>query len=251
LATRRPDAVFANADVTIKEMLVLSPHPSVPLETCGCVASFDKVKGELTLYGTFQAPHVIRTVVSLILRPSRAQDPCHRARYRRRLRQQGRRLSRLCLLGRRLHRSGRSGQMGRGPDGKPLHYAFARDYHMTTELAATKDGKITGMRVHVLADHGAFDACADPSKWPAGFMNICTGSYDIPTAHLAVDGVYTNKARVGSPIAARSASPKRCLRSNGCRTPRRQAWHGRGRAAHQELHQARAVPLQVGARLGV
>jgi carbon-monoxide dehydrogenase large subunit len=53
------------------------------------------------------------------------------------------------------------------------------------------------MRVHVLADHGAFDACADPSKWPAGFMNICTGSYDIPTAHLAVDGVYTNKASGG------------------------------------------------------
>jgi carbon-monoxide dehydrogenase large subunit len=75
--------------------------------------------------------------------------------------------------------------------------SFARDYHMTTELAATKDGKIQAMRVHVLADHGAFDACADPSKWPAGFMNICTGSYDIPTAHLAVDGVYTNKASGG------------------------------------------------------
>ena len=28
-------------------------------------------------------------------------------------------------------------------------------------------------------------------------MNICTGSYDIPTAYLAVDGVYTNKAPGG------------------------------------------------------
>jgi carbon-monoxide dehydrogenase large subunit len=52
--------------VTIKEMLVdHRTHPS-PLETCQSVASFDKVKGELTLWGTFQAPHVIRTVVSLI-----------------------------------------------------------------------------------------------------------------------------------------------------------------------------------------
>jgi len=42
--------------------------------------------------------------------------------------------------------------------------SFARDYHMTTELAATKDGKILAMRIHVLADHGAFDACADPSR---------------------------------------------------------------------------------------
>jgi carbon-monoxide dehydrogenase large subunit len=60
------DAVFANADVTIKEMMVdHRTHPS-PLETCQSVASFDKVKGELTLWGTFQAPHVIRTVASLI-----------------------------------------------------------------------------------------------------------------------------------------------------------------------------------------
>src|SRR6202035_5423810 len=73
--------------------------------------------------------------------------------------------------------------------------SFARDYHMTTEIAATREGKVTGLRVHVLADHGAFDACADPSKWPAGFFNIVTGSYDFPTAHLAVDGIYTNEAR--------------------------------------------------------
>ena len=64
---------------------------------------------------------------------------------------------------------------------------------MTAEIAARRDGKVTGLRVHVLADHGAFDACADPSKWPAGFFNIVTGSYDFPVAHCEVDGVYTNK----------------------------------------------------------
>jgi carbon-monoxide dehydrogenase large subunit len=74
---------------------------------------------------------------------------------------------------------------------------FARDYHSTTELAATKDGKITGLRVKTLADHGAFNAQASPSKWPAGLFNICTGSYDIPNAHVEVDAVYTNKAPGG------------------------------------------------------
>jgi carbon-monoxide dehydrogenase large subunit len=68
---------------------------------------------------------------------------------------------------------------------------------MTAELAATKEGKILGLRAHVIADHGAFDSCADPTKFPAGFFHICTGSYDIPTAHVAVDGVYTNKAPGG------------------------------------------------------
>jgi carbon-monoxide dehydrogenase large subunit len=75
--------------------------------------------------------------------------------------------------------------------------AFARDYHMTGRIAARADGTITGLWCHVLADHGAFDACADPTKFPAGFFNICTGSYDIPTAYVAVDGVYTNKAPGG------------------------------------------------------
>jgi carbon-monoxide dehydrogenase large subunit len=40
-------------------------HPC-PLETCQCVVSFNKITGDLTIYGTFQAPHVIRTVVALI-----------------------------------------------------------------------------------------------------------------------------------------------------------------------------------------
>jgi carbon-monoxide dehydrogenase large subunit len=31
----------------------------------------------------------------------------------------------------------------------------------------------------------------------AGFFSICTGSYDIPVAHVTVDGVYTNKAPGG------------------------------------------------------
>lgn len=191
------DAAFEKADVTIKEMLSYHrTHPS-PLETCQCVASMDKIRGELTLWGTFQAPHVIRTVASML-----AGIPEHKVH----------------VIAPDIG-GGFGNKVGAYPGyicavvasivlGVPVKWvedrmenlsatSFARDYHMTTELAATKDGTITAMRVHVLADHGAFDACADPSKWPAGFMNICTGSYDIPVAHLAVDGVYTNKAPGG------------------------------------------------------
>ena len=191
------NAAFETADVTIKEMLYYHrTHPS-PLETCQCVASMDKIRGELTLWGTFQAPHVIRTVASML-----AGIPEHKVH----------------VIAPDIG-GGFGNKVGAYPGyicsvvasivlGVPVKWvedrmenlsatSFARDYHMTTELAATKDGTITAMRVHVLADHGAFDACADPSKWPAGFMNICTGSYDIPVAHLAVDGVYTNKAPGG------------------------------------------------------
>jgi carbon-monoxide dehydrogenase large subunit len=191
------DAVFAKADVTVKEMISYQRVHPCPLETCAAVASMDKIKGELTLWGTFQAPHVIRTVGSLL-----SGIPEHK----------------IHVIAPDIG-GGFGNKVGAYPGyicsivasivlGVPVKWvedrienlsatAFARDYHMTTELAATKDGKITGMRVHVLADHGAFDACADPTKYPAGFFNIVTGSYDIPVAHLEVDGIYTNKAPGG------------------------------------------------------
>ncbi|MDH5609056.1 MAG: molybdopterin-dependent oxidoreductase, partial [Cyclobacteriaceae bacterium] len=71
--------------------------------------------------------------------------------------------------------------------------SFARDYHMDCELAATKEGKIQGFRVKVLADHGYTDASANPSKFPTGMFSICTGSYDYQHAFAELDAVYTNK----------------------------------------------------------
>jgi carbon-monoxide dehydrogenase large subunit len=75
--------------------------------------------------------------------------------------------------------------------------SFARDYHMHGEIAARSDGTILALRVKVLADHGAFNNTAQPTKFPAGFFHIFTGSYDLRAAHCEVTGVYTNKAPGG------------------------------------------------------
>src|SRR6201999_3311568 len=74
---------------------------------------------------------------------------------------------------------------------------FARDYHMKAEVASTKDGKIQAVRVNVIADHGAFNGTAQPTKFPAGFFHVFSGSYDLIAAHCDVKGVYTNKAPGG------------------------------------------------------
>jgi len=191
------DRVFDEAEVTVREE-ILNPrvHPS-PLETCGCVASFDKVKGDLTVYITSQAPHVVRTVVTLL---------------------SGIPESKVRVISPDIG-GGFGNKVGIYPGyvvsivasivlGRPVKWiesrtdnlsttAFARDYHGTGELAADKDGRIKALRFHALADHGAFNAHAQPTKWPAGLFSICTGSYDIPTAYARVDGVYTNKAPGG------------------------------------------------------
>src|ERR1700749_4598613 len=60
-----------------------------------------------------------------------------------------------------------------------------------------KDGKITGVPVHVIAHHGAFDSPAQPTNSPPAFCHICCGSYDREAAHVKVKAVYTNKAPGG------------------------------------------------------
>ena len=49
----------------------------------------------------------------------------------------------------------------------------------------------------MIADHGAFDSTAQPSKFPAGFFHVFAGSYDLEAAHCSVKAVYTNKAPGG------------------------------------------------------
>jgi aerobic carbon-monoxide dehydrogenase large subunit len=68
---------------------------------------------------------------------------------------------------------------------------------MKGELALTKDGRITAMRASILSDQGAFFADAQPTKFRAGLFHICTGSYDIPAAHVTAKGAFTNKAPGG------------------------------------------------------
>ncbi len=191
------EAVLDEADVVAEETVYYHRTHPCPLEPCGSVASMDKVNGKLTLYGTFQAPHVVRTVASLLSgieeHNIRVVSPDIGGGFGNKV---GVYPGYVCSI------------VASIVTGVPVKWvedrmenlmstAFARDYHMHGKISATKEGKITGLWCHTTADHGAFDACADPTKYPAGFMSICTGSYDIPVAYLGVDGVYTNKAPGG------------------------------------------------------
>lgn len=191
------DAIFERSPVVVKEdMYYPRVHPS-PLETCGSVASYDPIKESLTLYVTSQAPHIVRTIVSSL---------------------SGIPESKVRVISPDIG-GGFGNKVGIYPGyvisivasivlGVPVKFvenrtehlsttAWARDYFMTGEIAADENGKIKALRVNVLGDHGAFNSQAQPTKWPAGFMSICTGSYDIPQAHLNVVGVYTNKSPGG------------------------------------------------------
>src|SRR5207249_2391481 len=193
----KTEAAFEGADVVVKQdMLYPRVHPA-PLETCGSIADMNTVTGKLTIWCTTQAPHAHRTLYAIV-----AGLPEHKIR----------------VISPDIG-GGFGNKVGIYPGyvlsvvgsivtGKPVKWvedraenlmstSFARDYHMHGEIAATKDGKILGLRVDVLADHGAFNGVAQPTKFPAGFFHIFTGSYDYPAAHCNVTAVYTNKAPGG------------------------------------------------------
>ncbi len=191
------DAAFERADVVVaQDMIYPRVHPA-PLETCGIVADMDKVTGKLTVWTTTQAPHAHRTLYALV-----AGLPEHKIR----------------VISPDIG-GGFGNKVGIYPGyvcaivgsiltGAPVKWtedrsenlmttSFARDYHMRGEIAATRDGRILAVRVHTLADHGAFNGTAQPTRYPAGFFHVFTGSYDLEAAHCSVTGVYTNKAPGG------------------------------------------------------
>src|SRR3954452_2256585 len=191
------DAAFARADVVVtQDMVYPRVHPA-PMETCGAVADYDRIDGKLTLWSTTQAPHAHRTLYAIV-----AGLPEHKIRviapdigggfgnkvpiypgY-------------VCAI------------VGSLLTGKPVKWVedrtenlvstgFARDYVMRGEIAATRDGRILAIRTNVLVDHGAFNGTAAPTKYPAGFFGVFTGSYDLEAAYAQMTAVYTNKAPGG------------------------------------------------------
>jgi aerobic carbon-monoxide dehydrogenase large subunit len=189
---------FEEAEVKVRqEMYYPRIHPA-PMETCGAVADYDVSTGEMTIHMTSQAPHAHRTLFAIV-----SGLPEHQIRiispdigggfgnkvpiypgY-------------VCAAVASLV-LGRPVKWMETRSENLMSTSFARDYHMVGELAATSEGKILGARSTILANHGAFDAHAQPGEqYPTGFFPIFTSCYDVPAAYAEATGVYTNRAPGG------------------------------------------------------
>ena len=190
------DRAFRQSEVTVKEEIYIPRIHVSSIETCGCVAQWDPVQEHLTVWMTTQAPHAIRTVLALVAGHLGLAE--HKIRV--------------------ISPDIGGGFGGKVPvypgyvlaiaasflTGHPVKWvedrmenlisdSFARDYHISAEVAARQDGTMEALRIKTVADHGYTDAATQPSKFPAGLFHICTGSYDFNDAFVEVDGVYTNK----------------------------------------------------------
>src|SRR6058998_863017 len=190
------DKAFAEADVVVAQDMYIPRIHVASIETCGCVADFDRVTGKLTVYMTTQAPHAVRTVFALVAGHVGLSE------------------EKIRIVSPDIG-GGFGGKVPVYPGyviavaasvviGKPIKWiedrmenlqadSFARDYHMKVELGAKRDGNMTSLKIKTVADHGYANASANPSKFPAGLFSICTGSYDLKHAFCEVDAAYTHK----------------------------------------------------------
>ncbi|MGH9265552.1 MAG: aerobic carbon-monoxide dehydrogenase large subunit [Acidimicrobiales bacterium] len=191
------EAAFAAADRVVSLSTFYPRSHPAPLECCGCVADVNPASGKATIWMTSQAPHAIRTVFALVagLPEQNIQiiSPDIGGGF-------GNKVpvypgyvvaTAASLL------IGRPVKWIEDRTGNLISTGFARDFHMTGDLALNNEGRMLGLRVKMLSDQGYAYADAQPSKFKAGLFHIVTGSYDIPAAHVVTDGAYTNKAPGG------------------------------------------------------
>ena len=186
------------------------------------------------------------------LQDSRAQDPCDLARHRRRLRQQGRRLSGLYLRDRRLDRHRAAGQMGRGPDRESLldllrprlshddrdRRPARRQGHGPPGARARRPRRVRRLRRSLQMAGGLLQHRHRLVRLPGRPLR--------GRRRLHQQGAGRRRLSLLVP-----GDRSRLLHRAGDGHPRPEARHGPGGTPDEESDPPRAVPLSVGARLGI
>jgi carbon-monoxide dehydrogenase large subunit len=190
------EAAFKSAEVVVKDRILQQRLIPNAMEPRASLAQYLPATGELTLWVTSQAPHIERFLLSLS-----TGIPEHRIRVI-------------------------APEVGGGFGSKVQHYpeesmvVFAsktlgrpvkwtetrsenytstihgRDHVQEAELAAKKDGTITGIRAKVWAGLGAYLSTASTGIPTILHGLMLSGTYKIPNIHEDVFGMFTNTTPV-------------------------------------------------------
>jgi carbon-monoxide dehydrogenase large subunit len=184
------EAALAEADVVVEQRLVNHRTAGAPIETRGILA--DPHGENITLYSATQIPHIARFILSLVTGVAedklRIVAPDVGGGFGAKL-QVYPEEALMVALARRL--------------GKPVKWIETRSENMMTAhqgrdqinyvtLGAKRDGTLTGCKVHVVADLGAYQLLLTPFIPELGFP-VMGGCYKFPAIEATFEGVFTNK----------------------------------------------------------
>ena len=190
------DAAFAAAEVTVSERIVHQRLIPNAMEPRSAVAQWLASMGELTVWSTSQNPHIARFLMSVV-----TEVPEHKIRiiatevgggfgskipfYADEI------IAAFCAM-----QTGRPIKWTATRSEGYLATIHGRDHVQHVEMAATKDGKITGLRAKVYAGMGAYLSTAAPGIPTILHGLMYSGAYDIPNIKGDVYGVFNNAAPV-------------------------------------------------------
>ena len=195
------DAAFTEAEangVVIKERILQQRLIPNAMEPRGAVAQYTQATGELTLWNTTQNPHIVRFLCSVVTGVPedklRVIAPEVGGGF-------GSKIAAYPADFITVFCSKTLGRPVKWVETRSENYqatTHGRDHVQDVELAATREGKITGLRCTVHAGMGAYLSTAAPGIPTILHGLMLSGCYTIPALKEDVYGIYTN----GVPVEA-------------------------------------------------
>ncbi len=190
------EEAFRNPEVVVRERIVQQRLIPNAMEPRAALAQWVQASGELTLWSTSQNPHIVRLLLSTV-----SGVPEHKIRiiapevgggfgskipfYA------DEAITVFCAM--------KLGKPVKWTETRSENYQatiHGRDHIEDVELAATGDGKITGIRGRVYAGMGAYLSTAAPGIPTILHGLMYSGPYTIPAISCEVFGAFTNTTPV-------------------------------------------------------
>jgi carbon-monoxide dehydrogenase large subunit len=191
------DAAFKAADVVVvKERIVQQRLIPTAMEPRSAVAQWVPTTGELTLWNTTQNPHIVRFACSVVTGVPedklRVIAPEVGGGFGSKIAQYpGDFITVFCAM-----KLGRPVKWTETRRENCVATTHGRDHVQDVELAATRDGRITGLRCTVWAGMGAYLSTAAPGIPTILHGLMLSGPYALPAVKEDVYGIYTNATPV-------------------------------------------------------
>jgi len=186
------DAAFAAADVVVKDTILQQRLIPNAMEPRSAVANWSGAMGELTLWSTSQNPHIARFLASLVTGVGEHKIRVIATEVG------GGFGSKIPVYPDEMITSFCSMQLGR-----PVKWTatrsegfqatiHGRDHIEYVEMAATREGKITGVRSVIYAGMGAYLSTAGPGVPTILHGLMYSGAYDVGATKADIYGVFNN-----------------------------------------------------------
>lgn len=189
---------FQEAGCVVSERFETGRHMALPMETRGCVASYEAATDSLTVWSSTQVPHVVRTHLAIVLgfpeHHIRVVAPDVGGGFGLKAHLFAEEVM-AAFLSRRLARPVKWIEDRREHLTAALH---AKHQVVQAELALKKDGTILGMRGRFISDVGSYSDYPWGSAFEAGHAaSTMPGPYKVPAFRFEAISVATNKATIG------------------------------------------------------